>query len=119
MLLDILSGHTFETGAYGEIVFLLLCVGAAWMTGRSIASEWKPSWQLIASALVLGFGARFLHHALYEAEFLRLGAYVVDTLLLAAAAWFGYQTTRTNQMTKQYYWLYEKASPISWRSKQP
>jgi small-conductance mechanosensitive channel len=113
MLLDIFSGHAFV----GEVVFLALCVAAAWMTGRSIASEWKPTWQLFAAILALGLGARFLHFALYQAEFLRFGAYVVDTILLGAGAWLGHQFTRTNQMTRQYYWLYEKASPLSWRSK--
>jgi small-conductance mechanosensitive channel len=117
MLLDILTGHIFETRSYGEIAFLLLCVGAAWMTGRSIANEWKPAWNLLISALLLGAGARFLHFALYESTFLSPGRYLVDTLLLAVVLWLGYRYTRTNQMTRQYYWLYEKASPFGWRNK--
>ena len=117
MLMDILTGHIFETKSYGEIVFLLLCMAAAWMTGRSIANDWKPMWNLVVSVLLLGAGARFLHFALYEAKFISLPHYVLDTLLLAVVAWIGFQFTRTNQMTRQYHWLYEKASPISWRSR--
>jgi small-conductance mechanosensitive channel len=117
MLMDILSGHIFETGAYGEIVFLILCMAAAWMTGRSIANDWKPFWNLIISVVLLGLASRFLHFALYQAPFLSLSRYLGDTVVLAIMAWLGYQYTRTNQMTRQYYWLYEKASPLSWRSK--
>ena len=42
-----------------------------------------------------------------------------------AAVWFtdpvfgilGYKYTRTNQMVSQYHWLYERASPLSWRAR--
>ncbi len=119
MFLDIISGHIFETGAYGESVFLLLCCGAAWMTGRSIASEWKPLWNLALSVLALGFVTRFLHYALYQAPFMSASRFLTDTALLAVVAYISYRYTRTNQMTRQYHWLYEKASPISWRDKTP
>jgi hypothetical protein len=32
-------------------------------------------------------------------------------------ATLGYRYYRTRQMTNNYYWLYEKASPFSWKSK--
>lgn len=117
MLLDILSGHTFEASAYGEIVFLMLCMAAAWMSGRSIASDWKPLWQLALGVIGLGFATRFLHFALYEATFLSFDRFLLDTGLLAVVGYLGYRFTRTNQMTRQYHWLYEKVSPISWRAK--
>jgi small-conductance mechanosensitive channel len=113
MLVDIFSGHAF----FGEYVFMLLCMAAAWMTGRSIATDWKPLWNLALSVLALGFGARFLHFALYEAQFLSLSRYLIDTLVLAIVAYAAYRFTRTNQMTRQYYWLYEKESVFSWRAK--
>jgi small-conductance mechanosensitive channel len=113
MLIDIFEGHAF----FGEAVFMLLCLAAAFMTGRSIANEWKPLWQLVVAGLVLGLTARFLHFALYEAQFLSLSRYIVDTIPIMIATWLGYQFTRTNQMTQQYHWQYEKASPLSWREK--
>jgi putative Mn2+ efflux pump MntP len=113
MLLDIFSGHAL----FGEFVFMLLCMAAAWMTGRSIAKDWKPLWQLLGAVLLLGLGARFLHFALYEAHFVSPIRYLVDTAVLGVVAWLGYQFTRTNQMVTQYYWQYEKASPLSWRSR--
>jgi hypothetical protein len=113
MLLDILSRNAL----FGVHVFMLLLIGAAWMTGRSIAGSWKPTWNLAASALGLGFAARFLHFALYQAPFLSLSRYTLDTLTLGVVAYLGHRFTRTNQMTRQYHWLYDKASPFSWRSK--
>lgn len=117
MFLDIISGHIFETKAYGESVFLLLCCGAAWMTGRSIASDWKPLWNLALGIIALGLATRFLHHALYQAPFVSVYRYLTDTALLGVVAYISYRYTRTNQMTRQYHWLYEKASLLSWRDK--
>jgi hypothetical protein len=113
MLMDIFSGHAY----FGEFVFMLLCMGAAWMTGKAIATDWKPLWELFAAAMLLGAGSRFLHFALYQAQFMSPLRYITDTVLLAVVAWLGYQYTRTNQMTRQYHWLYEKASPLSWKAK--
>ncbi len=113
MLYDIVSRNAL----FGVHVFMLLLMGAAWMTGRSIAGSWKPIWNLVAAAFGLGFGARFLHYALYQAPFLSLQRYLLDVAVLGTVAYFGYRFTRTNQMTTQYHWLYEKASPISWRAK--
>jgi hypothetical protein len=117
MLLDILSGHIFANKAYGEIVFLVLCMGAAWMTGRSIASDWKPLWSLALGVLGLGFAARFLHFALYQAQFLSFDRFLLDMMLLGLVAYISYRFTRTSQMLRQYPWLYERASAISWRAK--
>ena len=43
--------------------------------------------------------------------------YIVDTIVLLIIGTLGYQYTRTNQMVTQYHWLYEKASPLSWKPK--
>ena len=113
MLMDIFSGHALP----GEYVFMLLCMGAAWMTGRSVAGDWKPLWILGVYVLLLGLGARFLHFALYQAVFVSPVRYLIDTIVLGGVAYVGFMFTRTNQMTRQYHWLYEKASPLSWRRK--
>ena len=113
MLLDIFSGHFF----FGEIIFLLLCFAGAWMVGKSIASDWKPVVSLVIYILLLGLGARFLHFALYEAQFVSLSRYLVDTAVMMVIGFMGYRFTRTNQMTSQYHWLYEKSSPFAWRDR--
>lgn len=113
MLLDMISGHA----AAGEYVFMLLCVMAAWQIGKSTATDWKGLGALVVSVLLLGLGARFLHFALYEAQFVSVDRYIVDTIVLLISGYLGFRFTRTNQMTRQYHWLYEKASPFSWKSK--
>jgi hypothetical protein len=42
---------------------------------------------------------------------------VVDTIVLMILGTLGYKYTRTNQMVTQYSWLYEKASPLTWKPK--
>lgn len=113
MLLDIFSGHFFP----GEVVFLLLCFAGAWMVGKSIATDWKSIAALVVSILLLGLGARFLHFALYEAQFVSLTRYLIDTAALMVIGYLGFRFKRTSQMTTQYHWLYEKVSPFSWRDR--
>jgi len=113
MLLDIFNLHALP----GEYAFMILCMAASWMAGRSIANDWKPVWNLIAVSLLLGAGSRFLHFALYEAPFLSLSRYLIDTAVLAVVVFLGWRYTRTGQMTRQYYWLFEKTSAFGWRNK--
>ena len=43
--------------------------------------------------------------------------YVVDTVILMFFGIVGFKYTRTNQMVTQYHWLYERASPLTWKPK--
>ncbi len=113
MLEDIFTGVALP----GEYAFMVLCLAASWMAGRSIANDWKPVWNLLVVTLLLAAGARFLHFALYQAVFLSLSRYLIDAVALGVAVWLGWRYTRTSQMTRQYYWLYEKTSAFGWRSK--
>ncbi len=47
------------------LVTLILGGGAAALTGRAIASTWRPWWQVIAYSLILGAAVRFLHFSLF------------------------------------------------------
>jgi hypothetical protein len=90
-------------------VFLLVSVamggGAAWLTGRAIAGTWRPWWQAIAYALILGAVVRFFHFALFEGTLLSPRYYLLDTIVCLIAALLGYRTTRLRQMSIQYRWL--------------
>lgn len=128
MLLEIFTGHVFA----GIYAFFLLGCGAAWIAGKSNAQVWRGLPMLLVYILILGVGLRFIHFALYNgaeytnaagekmqlaAPMFSLAHYIPDTLVLIVIAWLGYQVKRTNQMTTQYHWLYEKASPLSWRNR--
>src|SRR6476646_1008671 len=91
--------------------------GAAFLAGRAIAQTWRPFWHVVAYMALLGCAVRFVHFALFEGTLLSGGSYAADTLyllLLGALAW---RMTRAAQMATQYYWLYERTGPLTWRSR--
>ncbi len=101
----------------GEAIFFLLACWATWMAGRAVAQVWQNLPTFLVYSLLLALGVRFLHFALYEGPFLSLAHYLTDLVVLAIVGIVAYRYTRTNQMVTQYHWLYEKASPVSWRDK--
>jgi Domain of unknown function (DUF6867) len=93
--------------------------GAALMAGRAISMTWRPYWYVIAYMLLLGAAVRFLHFALFQGDILSLASYLIDTAYLVAVSSLSYRITRTNQMSRQYPWLYERTGPFSWRERDP
>ncbi len=102
------------------LFLLVTCVmggWAAWMTGRACAKTWRPIAILVFYMLLLGVAVRFIHFALFGGTMVTLHYYIVDTIVLIIIGTLGYRYTRTNQMIRQYHWLYEKVSPFSWKEK--
>lgn len=102
-------------------IFIIMTViiggGAAYLTGRALASKWRP-WLMAAAYMIpLGLALRFFHYALFNGDLLSLHYFITDTLVLVAATSLGYRLTRVSQMVRQYPWLYERASPFSWKAK--
>jgi hypothetical protein len=89
--------------------------GAAWLSGRAIASAWRPHWQVVIAAFLLGGAARFFHYALFQGEILSAASYCCDTLIFLIIAFLGWRATRAAQMVRQYPWLYVRAGPLGWR----
>ena len=114
-----MSGILYEETSIWQFFFITFLLGgwAAWMTGRACAKTWRDYPSLVLYILGLGVAVRFIHHALFEGTMFSLQYYIVDTSILLIFALLGYRYTRTNQMTRQYYWLYEKASALSWKAK--
>ncbi len=79
----------------------------------------KLGWRsgLVIYVALLGWGIRFIHHALFNGTMFTLQYYIVDTLVLLLFATAGFRYYRTKQMASMYYWLYEKTSPFSWKAK--
>lgn len=110
------------------IVTIILGGGAAFMTGRALARSWKSFGRVVFYMLILGLAVRFLHWGLFldatyaswralQGSLLSPYYYAVDTLILIAAAALGYRLERARQMTRQYGWIYERTSPISWKKR--
>ncbi|MCZ7660961.1 MAG: hypothetical protein M5U07_25560 [Xanthobacteraceae bacterium] len=114
-----MMGELYGTETWLQVFFVtgLLGGGAAWMTGRALAQTWRPYWQAIVYSVLLGGAVRFIHFALFEAELLSLPSYLVDTLFLIVVASLSFRIARTTQMVTQYRWLYERASPVTWRDR--
>jgi hypothetical protein len=94
---------------------LLLFGSAAAATGRALARHWRPAWQTLPYAALLGLGDRFLLYALFDGELLSASGYVIGALILLALALLAYRVTLARRMVRQYPWLYEPAGPLSWR----
>jgi hypothetical protein len=99
----------YDAGPNGGWVFLLVTIImgglAAYATGSAIAATWRPRWQLVAYGFLIAGAVRFIHHALFHEPFIAPRSYVVDLVVLIAAAAFGFQITRRRQMREQYDWL--------------
>ena len=100
---------------------LVTCVlggGAAWMTGRAYAITWSSPLSLVVALLLLGVATRFIHHAMFAGTMFSLRYYVIDTIVLMIIGFVSFRYRRTWQMATQYYWLYERTGPFTWRSHQ-
>ncbi|HTK13823.1 MAG TPA: hypothetical protein VL402_08475 [Xanthobacteraceae bacterium] len=95
--------------------FLLLSVilggGAGYLAGRALAQTWRPLWQVVTYALILGGAVRFLHFALFQEPLLSAPAYCIDAATCLALTGFGYVVTRQRQMVTQYDWLHGGQKP--------
>lgn len=119
-------GIFWETSFW--IFFFLTIViggGAAAATGRALARQWRPYWQVIFYSALLGCADRFLHWGLfldkpldvYKGDLFSIHYYLVDTALLIVSASIAYRLTRAGQMTTQYRWLYTRTGPFTWKKK--
>ena len=99
------------------LVTLFLGGGAAYLTGRAVASVWSPMLQMIVYTVGLACAVRFIHYALFGGTLLSLQYFVVDLAIMLILGTMGFRITKTNQMIRQYSWLYERAGPFSWRPK--
>lgn len=99
---------------------------AAFATGRAMALNWKPYWQVIVYALLLGCADRFLNWGLFldypldrfKGDLFSLHYYLVDATILIAIASLAFRLARAKQMTTQYRWLYRRTGPLTWQPRQ-
>jgi hypothetical protein len=106
-------------GVHTIIRVMVMAIGfwTAWMAGKGAAESWKSYAEVIIYTVLLTFAVRFIHHALFDGPMLYVPFYIIDFIVLLVFSTAGYRYTRTNQMVNAYYWLYEKASPFTWKDK--
>jgi hypothetical protein len=109
----------YATESWLQVLFVtgILGGGAAWLTGRACADTWRPLYQVVGYAVLLGGVVRFFHFALFEGELLSVPSFLADTLYLTAVGCLSWRVMRTTRMVTQYRWLYERTSPVTWRER--
>jgi uncharacterized protein DUF6867 len=114
-----LAAYLYEEDSYG--VFLLVTVvlggGAATLAGRAIAATWRPWWQVVVYALILGGAVRFIHFALFDGTLLSAYYYGVDSAICMVSGFIGFRTERAAQMVSQYRWINVPDGPLRWHRK--
>ncbi len=113
--MDIGSLYAGESLAHVVLVTGILGGGAAWLSGRAIANAWRPPWQVMVPAVLVGLAARFIHFALFEGTLLSAASFGCDTLIFLVVGLVAWRATRAAQMVRQYPWLYARAGPLGWR----
>lgn len=99
------------------LVTLVLDGAAAVAAGRAVADGWGDVRIVALYAALLGLAVRFIQYAVFQQPLLSLPTYLIDVAILFALALIGYRSRRATQMARQYPWLYDKTSPLSWRTK--
>ena len=118
-IMSSLAAYLYEEDSYGVflLVTLVLGGGAATLAGRAIAATWRPWWQVVAYALILGSAVRFIHFALFDGTLLSAYYYAVDSAICMVSGFIGFRTARAAQMVSQYRWINAPDSPLRWRRK--
>jgi hypothetical protein len=115
-LVELLREEAAPFGIFLLVTFVL-GGGAAMLAGRAVAATWRPQWQIVVYALVLGGAVRFMHFALFGETLLSLRLYGFDSAICIVWAFLGFRATRAWQMVRQYPWIYEPSGPLRWRRK--
>lgn len=107
-------GVLYETGPKGLWIFFLITIilggSAGYVSGQAIAQTWRPFWHVPLYMLLLAATVRFFHYALFWEVLFSLKNYIVDFLVVLAAATAGYRVTRVRQMEAQYGWIFGRTS---------
>jgi branched-chain amino acid transport system ATP-binding protein len=114
------SDYQLIAGTQPFVSLGITCIlggGCACMTGRVLALNWRPDWQIVVYCLLLGIADRFLVFALFQGELLSPTGYLADVLLFILMAVVAFKVVRARQMVRQYPWLYEFGSLKGWRDR--
>jgi hypothetical protein len=99
------------------LVTLIMGGAAAVASGRAVADGWGNANMVALYAALLALAVRFIQYSVFGQPLLSLRTYLIDFAVLLLFADLGYRLRRTTQMVRQYPWLYERTSPITWRQR--
>ena len=95
----------------------------AYMSGRALADNWRPVWQVVLYALLLSVGARVMALILF-ARHLRSPTdegieFSLVALMIVGITAVAFRLTLARKLPLQYPWLYERRGLFGWREKRP
>lgn len=93
---------------------LVLVGAAAILTGRAVAGNWKPAWQVVASCFGLALADRFLTYALFQGELVNVSGILVAFIVLTAIGLASWRFTQVGKLVNQYPWRYRRTSPFGY-----
>ncbi len=96
---------------------IIIFGGCAFMMGQALARNWRSPVQVAPYSLLLTLANRFLAWSLFGSDAGSVAGFLADLIVILAFAYGGFYATRASKMVSQYPWLYERASPFSWREK--
>jgi hypothetical protein len=96
-----------ETLSLADFLLITLSMGGgiAWLSGRAIASTWRPYWHVVAYMIVWAAVVRWLHYALFGGTLLSLSLYGLDLVVVLFFSLLSFVVMRNQQMKTQYGWL--------------
>ena len=112
--MDNLLGNDWRV--FAGLTLVLFGIAAA-MTGRALATTWRPGWQVVPYGVLMGCADRFFNYALFEEELLSLSGFVIDTAYIISMSIFAHKVTMAYKMLRQYPWIVERTGLMSWRDK--
>jgi hypothetical protein len=115
-----MQGIVYEESWFLPFLILTILMGgaAAWQSGRATAQTWRPMLIMVPYCLMLGCAVRFMHFAVFGGTLISLHYFIVDTIFLAIAMLIGFRWQRSEQMSTQYSWLFDRRFPLGWSVKQ-
>jgi site-specific recombinase len=96
---------------------VIITGGAAILTGKALAENWKPAWQVALACLGLALANRFLVYALFGGELLSLSGFLAGYVVITVMALAVHRITKVHRAVSQYPWRYERDSLFSYREK--
>ena len=93
---------------------VVLVGGAAILTGRAVANNWKPAWQVVASCFGLALADRFLIYALFQGELISPSGILIHFIVLTVMGLAAWQIAKVGKLVNQYPWRYRRTSPFGY-----
>lgn len=103
-------------GALAAFIFFTIVLGGLGgiATGRAFAGTWRSVAVMPLALVVMAAAVRFLHYALAGEELLSPQYFIVSLIFVAAGGAYGFRSCRTEQMTRQYPWIFARSGPLNW-----